>query len=141
MTLLLATCLATSCIARRGVAIASSPSRSMDTVALRSFLVVQRIATRQGFLPSPGNASGATAWPHCFVRGRFELCGFRRGGEVQMRMTEYQGVRFPAWAHSLRRELRDSLRTEINVDVRDCSWGIDRDGSQGCDPPRPRQLE
>ena len=131
--------LATSCTAFGAMALAPSPGINSDSIARGSFRIVGRIAARHGLTDTQPLSDSAPAWPRCFTRETFFLCGKLRGGEVQWRYYQAMTPRFTPWADSVRSEVRDSLRKQIGAGgVRDCKWRLEHDDAKsGCPPLRP----
>ena len=128
---MLAPSVGTSCTAFGALALAPSPAVPTDRIARASFPIVARLAGRYGLAGAHGQA-----WPECFSRETFHLCGKIKDGEVQLRMYQAMTPHFTPWADSLRRELLDSLRLEVGVSaVRECQWRLERDDARsGCPP-------
>jgi len=133
-SLLLGTCLATTCTVTDAVALAPSPAMPSDSISRFSFALVERLAARHGLTAWRPSNSSTKGWPECFSRETFHLCGKLKDGEVHWRMYQARTTRFTLWADSIRRELRDSLGAKFGVGgVRDCQWRLERDDAKsGC---------
>jgi hypothetical protein len=126
------TCLATSCIEVRGIAISPGEGAPLDSALARAVALTQRLGTHHGLTPYTAPEQAHEQYALCVAHESLFVCVKTKGREVQLR--SYAAPRFSAWGDSLYRELLDSLRgTFDSARVRECNWRIERSPRQsGC---------
>ena len=123
------TCLATSCIQVRGIAISPGAVVPLDSALARAVALTRRLGTRHGLGSYTDPEQAQEQYALCVARDSLFVCVEAKDREVQLR--SYVAGRFSASQDSLYRELLDSLRgTFDSARVRECNWQLER-------PPKP----
>jgi hypothetical protein len=101
---------ATTCMARRALAIAPDPVLGSQGTRDSALAVMTRLARRHDAEDLEPEFQRDEHWIRCFARGTLVLCAKECKEETQLRVYQARTTRFTPWADSMYREMLDSLR-------------------------------